>query len=482
MPTIEKNQEQYNDLSTLESKASNLTPDQKKEVGTNVDVEKALLDWRDTGAYKVLPPSYEEFVQDLKKVDYTPDNKYIQQIKAYVFAKEKVSGDLIKACKQSQNDIIVLGSKSIPLQSIYGALSKSAILAYKQSNTGGIAKSNQLPENVSLGDMKLIDALNNTIKAPSYLNMMQYIQRCKDEDRLIQSTYLQNPNKFYKELQDQIGFKKENASMEYPILTLFNTLLGNKLSVGKIDVGRYRESTTQYIVPSIDSKTFMPVGNLTWHNISSSMQAYIRPILENLFPYHTYNVDVNGTIRMVVQPQDVYQKLKNDRDTRYKNRLEESGVGANNTYPVLEANFDLLSTDRREAISDCLTNIDHIPGDVFAVQQEHNNKVLKEMSAPSKNIPDPFGRMSSSDVKNTKEVYAADDIKHWRNGEGSSNKLLATLYNDMQAAERYGKLVRFEPSDSGYKLVVYYTGYSLDGKAKEVNFLNRRIDKSGVHI
>ncbi len=204
MPNIEKNQEQYNDLSTLESKASNLTPDQKKEVGTNVDVEKALLDWRDTGAYKVLPPSYEEFVQDLKKVDYTPDNKYIQQIKAYVFAKEKVSGDLIKACKQSQNDIIVLGSKSIPLQSIYGALSKSAILAYKQSNTGGIASADTLPEEVTLGDMKLLDHINTMITTQKYKNMMQIVQRCRDDDRFIKSEYLSEPNLFYQTLSDDI--------------------------------------------------------------------------------------------------------------------------------------------------------------------------------------------------------------------------------------------------------------------------------------
>lgn len=135
MPNIEKNQEQQNDLSTLENKANNLTPEQKKEIGTNVDVEKALLDWRDTGAYKVLPASYEDFVQDLKRVDYTPDNKYIQQIKAYVLAKEKVSGDLIKACKQSQNDIIILDGKNISLKNIYAALAQSAILAYKQTNT-----------------------------------------------------------------------------------------------------------------------------------------------------------------------------------------------------------------------------------------------------------------------------------------------------------------------------------------------------------
>jgi hypothetical protein len=134
MTNIEKNQEQQNDVSALELQAKNLTPDQKKEVGTNVDVEKSLLDWRDTGAYKVLPPSYQEFIEDLKKIDYTPDNKYIQQIRAYIFAKEKMSVD-IKDLKQSPDGFISDNSKTISLKNIYVDLSKSAILAYKQSNT-----------------------------------------------------------------------------------------------------------------------------------------------------------------------------------------------------------------------------------------------------------------------------------------------------------------------------------------------------------
>ncbi|MBP7841866.1 hypothetical protein KA037_04325 [Patescibacteria group bacterium] len=135
MTNIEKNQEQQNDLSALELQAKNLSPDQKNEIGTNVDVEKALLDWRDTGAYKVLPASYQEFIEDLKKIDYTPDNKYIQQIRAYIFAKEKVSVD-IKALRQSNDGLITSSSKTIALQNIYVDLRESAILAYKQSNTG----------------------------------------------------------------------------------------------------------------------------------------------------------------------------------------------------------------------------------------------------------------------------------------------------------------------------------------------------------
>lgn len=305
--------------------------------------------------------------------------------------------------------------------------------------------------------MKLIDNLNKTITDPGYVDMIQYIQKCKDDDRLIGSAYLDNPAKFYKELQDQIGLKKENVSMEYPMLALFNKLLDNKLSIGKVDAGTYKESTTKYVVSSIEDKTLMPVGNLTWPNISPAMQAYIKPILESLFPYHIYNVNAKGTVRMVVQPQDVYKKLKQDKDTKNDNRIKTTGFGANGEPSVVEANLTSLSSYKREALSYCLTNVDNLPGDIFVVQQEHNNKILKEMSDPSKNIPDPFGRMSKSDIKNTTNIYTADDIKNWTKREGSSNKPLATLYNDMQAAERYGKLIRFEPSGSGYKLAVYYT-------------------------
>jgi hypothetical protein len=59
---------------------------------------------------------------------------------------------------------------------------------------------------------------------------------------------------------------------------------------------------------------------------------------------------------MIVSPKDVFQKLKDDRDTRYRKRIEESGVGVDNTYPVINNNFETLSTDKREALSLCLSN------------------------------------------------------------------------------------------------------------------------------
>lgn len=355
MTNIEKNQEQQNDVSALELQAKNLTPEQKKEVGENVDVQKALLDWRDTGAYKVLPPSYQEFIADLQKIDYTPDNKYIQQLRAYIFAKEKVSVD-IKALRQSNDGLITSGGKTIALQNIYVDLSKSAILAYKQSNTGGIASAEQLPPDVSLGDMKLIDNLNHISQSKDYKDMMQDILKCRDDDLFVRSEYLSSSTIFYKELQDEIILKKENPSMQYPILQLFNKLLDNKLSIGgDLAKGSHRESSVGYVVPGIEDQTLMPTDHLTWTNISPAMQAYIKPILESLFPYHTYQSS-NNTIRMIVSPKDVFQKLKDDRDTRYRKRIEESGVGVDNTYPVINNNFETLSTDKREALSLCLSN------------------------------------------------------------------------------------------------------------------------------
>jgi hypothetical protein len=479
MTNIEKNQEQQNDVSALELQAKNLTPDQKKEVGTNVDVEKSLLDWRDTGAYKVLPPSYQEFIEDLKKIDYTPDNKYIQQIRAYIFAKEKMSVD-IKDLKQSPDGFISDNSKTISLKNIYVDLSKSAILAYKQSNTWGIASAEQLPPDVTLGDMKLIANLNTVSQSKDYKDMMQDILKCRDDDWFVRSEYLASSTVFYKELQDEIVLKKENPSMQYPILQLFNKLLDNKLSIGD-DLAQWshRESSTWYVVPGIEDQTLMTIDHLTWHNISPAMQAYIKPILEALFPYHTYNLDPShNIIRMIVSPKDVFQKLKDDRDTRYRKRIEESGVGVDNTYPVINNNFETLSTDKREALSLCLSNTSWLPWEVFAIQQDHNNKILKEMGI--KTIQEPFGRMNI--LSKTENIYTPDQIKNWTMGEWSSDKALAELYSMINDSQRFGRLLKFEPSGTWYKLVQYNTWYWVWDTARKVNFLNRRIDKSGLHI
>ncbi len=39
----------------------------------------------------------------------------------------------------------------------------------------------------------------------------------------------------------------------------------------------------------IDHNTVMTIKELQWDNISPNMNKYIKPKLENLFPYHEYN-------------------------------------------------------------------------------------------------------------------------------------------------------------------------------------------------
>ncbi len=94
-----------------------------------------------------------------------------------------------------------------------------------------------------------------------------------------------------------------------------------------------------------------------------------------------------------LKPSEVFKKLKADRDTRYKDRIEATGVGATNTLKVIENNFDLLHTRQREMLSLCLSNTRQVPTEVFDVQEKYNTKVLTEMGVDGKVIPKPFGNL-----------------------------------------------------------------------------------------
>ncbi|MBP7841867.1 hypothetical protein KA037_04330 [Patescibacteria group bacterium] len=81
--------------------------------------------------------------------------------------------------------------------------------------------------------MKLLDNINTKISDKKYIDMMQIVQRCKDDDRFIKSDEsLSSPEIFYKKVSDEIVGKNNNQNISYPIVDLFSTLLfGKKLQI-----------------------------------------------------------------------------------------------------------------------------------------------------------------------------------------------------------------------------------------------------------